>query len=91
MMFMVEDDGKHVLLWGDLANHYVFSLQVPHAKVFFDDDPEKAIATRKRVLEMVATDGIPVIGHHMPFPSLGFVERTGSSYRWEPVSYQMRV
>ena len=91
MMFMVEDGEKHVLIWGDLAVHYVFSLQVPEAQVFFDDDPEKATATRKRVLDMVATDGIPVIGHHMPFPSLGFVERAGSSYRWVPASYQMRV
>ncbi|HSM43291.1 MAG TPA: MBL fold metallo-hydrolase [Afifellaceae bacterium] len=91
MMFMVEDGGSQVLLWGDLANHYVFSLQVPEARVFFDDDPDTAIATRKRVLDMVATDGIPVIGHHMPFPSLGFVERSGGSYRWAPASYQMRI
>lgn len=91
MMFMVENGGKQVLLWGDLANHYVFSLQVPEAKVFFDDDSDQAIATRKRVLDMVATDAIPVIGHHMPFPSLGYVERTANSYRWEPASYQMRL
>ncbi len=91
MMFMVESGGKQVLLWGDLANHYVFSLQVPEAKVFFDDDSDLAIAARKRVLDMVATDAIPVIGHHMPFPSLGYVERTADSYRWEPVSYQVRV
>ena len=91
MMFMVEDGGKQVLLWGDLANHYVFSLQVPEARVFFDDDPDLAIETRKRVLDMVATDHLPVIGHHMPFPSLGFVERHGKGYRWDPASYQMRV
>lgn len=91
MMFMVESAGKQVLCWGDLANHYVFSLQVPEAKVAFDDDPDAAIATRKRVLDMVANDAIPVIGHHMPFPSLGFVERRGASYRWVPMSYQMRV
>jgi glyoxylase-like metal-dependent hydrolase (beta-lactamase superfamily II) len=88
---MVESNGQQVLCWGDLANHYVFSLQVPEAKVAFDDDPDAAIATRKRVLDMVATDRIPVVGHHMPFPSLGFVERSGTSYRWEPMTYQMRV
>ncbi len=91
MMFMVGEGNKQVLLWADLANHYVFSLQVPDAKVFFDDDPDLAIATRRRVLDMVATDAIPVIGHHMPFPSLGYVVPVGSSYRWEPASYQMRL
>lgn len=91
MMFMVEDGGKQVLLWGDLANHYVFSLQVPEARVFFDDDPDAAIQTRKRVLDMCATDGVPVIGHHMPFPSVGYVGRHAGSFRWEPASYQMRL
>lgn len=91
MMYRVESAGKQVLLWGDVANHYVFSLQVPTARVAFDDDPETATATRLRVLDMAATDGIPVIGHHMPFPSLGYVERAGDSYRWQPASYQMRV
>ena len=91
MMFMVGEGSDQVLIMGDLAVHYVFSLQVPEARVFFDDDPDKAIATRKRVLDMVATDGIPVIGHHMPFPSLGYVERKGSGFRWEPASYQLRL
>ncbi|MDJ1017005.1 MAG: MBL fold metallo-hydrolase [Paracoccaceae bacterium] len=91
MMFMVGDGADQVLIMGDLAVHYVFSLQVPEARVFFDDDPDKAIATRKRVLDMVATDGIPVIGHHMPFPSLGYIERKGGGYKWEPASYQMRL
>lgn len=91
MMFMVEDSGKQVLLWGDLANHYVFSLRVPEARVIFDDDPDMAIATRKRVLDMVATDRIPVIGHHMPFPALGYVDRHAGGYRWEAASYQMRL
>lgn len=91
MMYMVESEGKPLLIWGDVANHYVFSLQHPEATVGFDDDKEAAIATRKRVLDMVATDDLPVIGHHMPFPSLGYVERAGGSYRWVPASYQFRV
>ena len=91
LMFHVESAGKSVLLWGDVANHYVFSLQVPEVAVGFDDDKEAAIATRLRVLDMVASDDQLVIGHHMPFPSLGYVERTGMSYRWVPATYQMRT
>lgn len=91
MMFMVEDAGRQGLIWGDVANHYVFSLQRPEARVIFDDIPDMAAETRKRVLDMTATDGIPVIGHHMPFPSVGNVVRRDGSYRWEPASYQFRV
>jgi hypothetical protein len=36
------------------------------------------------VFDWVATDKLPIVGFHMPFPSLGFVERAGASYRWVP-------
>lgn len=91
MMYRVESAGKSILIWGDVTNHYVFSLQYPDCKVGFDDDKEMAIQTRKRVLDMVATDGLLVSGHHMPFPAVGYVERQGESFRWVPAAYQLRI
>jgi hypothetical protein len=33
-----------------------------------------------------------VVGFHMPFPGLGYVERsTGGGYRWLPHSYQLNL
>lgn len=46
-----------------------------------------AISSRKRILDMVATE-IAVAGFHLPFPSVGLVERVGTSYRWVSASYQ---
>ena len=40
---------KQILIWGDVANHYVFRYSTQRV-LWFDDDPEQAIATRKRVL-----------------------------------------
>lgn len=91
MMYRVESAGKSLLVWGDVTNHYVFSLQYPDSTVGFDDDKDMAIVSRNRVLDMVATDGLLVSGHHMPFPSIGYVERNGDSYRWTPASYQLRM
>ena len=88
LAYTIESEGKLVLLWGDTTNHYVFSLQHPDWQVAFDDDKPQAIATRKRVLEMAASERMTVIGHHMPFPAVGFVERHGHGYRWSPASYQ---
>jgi glyoxylase-like metal-dependent hydrolase (beta-lactamase superfamily II) len=89
MMYRLESGGAQFLVWGDVTNHYVYSLQHPDSTVGFDDDKDAAIATRKRVLDMVATEGLLVSGYHMPFPSVGYVEKTGSAYRWVPASYQM--
>jgi glyoxylase-like metal-dependent hydrolase (beta-lactamase superfamily II) len=91
MMFRVRSEGKEALIWGDVANHYVFSVGHPTAKVGFDDDKAMAIETRLRVLEAAARDGALIVGHHMPFPSAGFVEREGDGYRWVPAAYQLRL
>ena len=91
MAYRIESEGKPLLLWADAVNHYVFSLQQPGWQVGFDDLKEQAIATRRRLLDMAAADALPVIGHHMPFPGLGYVERGGDGYRWVPLSYQFRV
>ena len=91
MMYRVESAGKQMLVWGDVVNHFVFSVGHPCSPVAFDDDKETAIETRRRVLDMAAADGLLIDGHHMPFPSLGYVERTADAYRWTPASYQLRL
>jgi glyoxylase-like metal-dependent hydrolase (beta-lactamase superfamily II) len=91
MAYHVESQGQRLLIWGDVSNHYIFSLQRPEWQSGADDDKDAAIATRKRVFEMVATDKLPVVGYHLPFPALGFVERAGPSYRWVPAGNQFNV
>ena len=69
--------GRRLLLWGDTANHYVMSVQRPDWHVRFDMDKEAAAATRKRIFDLAAADRIPVTGYHMPFPAVGYIDRTG--------------
>jgi glyoxylase-like metal-dependent hydrolase (beta-lactamase superfamily II) len=89
LAFHIESQGKQLLFWGDCAHHQVASLARPDWHAFFDMDKEKGAITRKRVYAMAAAERLPVAGYHMPFPSLGFVERQNSGYRWLPVSYQL--
>jgi glyoxylase-like metal-dependent hydrolase (beta-lactamase superfamily II) len=91
MAYHIESEGKRLLLWGDVSNHYVVSLQVPDWHGDFDDDKDRAVITRKRILDMVATEKLWVVGFHMPFPSVGFVERRDGSYRWTPATYQLNL
>jgi glyoxylase-like metal-dependent hydrolase (beta-lactamase superfamily II) len=91
MAFHIESDGKRVLNWADVANHYAISLQQPDWHLAFDHDRDAGAATRRRVFDMVATERLAVIGYHMPFPSVGYVERSGSAYRWLQASYQFHL
>jgi hypothetical protein len=40
---------------------------------------------------MSVAEELFVIGYHMPFPGIGFVERAGTGYRWVPHSYQLNL
>ena len=89
LAYHIESEGQRLLLWADTTNHYVVSLQAPDWHCDFDDDKERAVATRKRILDMVASERLWVVGFHMPFPSVGLVEAHEGSHRWIPASYQL--
>jgi glyoxylase-like metal-dependent hydrolase (beta-lactamase superfamily II) len=91
LAFMIESDGKRLLNWADTCNHYVVSVQRPDIHLDVDDDKEKAVATRKRILDLVASDKLFAAGYHMPLPGLGWVEKAGNGYRWVQHSYQMNL
>jgi glyoxylase-like metal-dependent hydrolase (beta-lactamase superfamily II) len=91
LAFTIESEGKRLINWADTCNHYVVAIQRPDLHLDVDDDKEKAVAARKRILDMVTTDKLFVAGFHMPFPGLGWVEKTSGGYRWVPHSYQMNL
>ena len=91
MTYMLESDGKQLVLIADLANHYVWSLAYPDWEVRFDADKAAAAASRRKVLGMLAADGVPFIGYHMPFPALGYVETRGDGFHYVPHSYQLML
>ncbi|TCP41459.1 MBL fold metallo-hydrolase [Rhodovulum marinum] len=91
MAYMLESEGKALVIGADFANHYVWSLAHPDWEVLYDRDKAAAAATRRRMLDMMAADKIPFIGYHMPFPGYGFVETRGEGFHYVPASYQMML
>jgi glyoxylase-like metal-dependent hydrolase (beta-lactamase superfamily II) len=91
LAFHIESEGKRLYNWADTANHYIISIQHPEWHVAFDQDRDMAVDVRKKTFDMVSADKIPVVGFHMPFPSVGWVEKTATSYRWVPASFQFNL
>jgi hypothetical protein len=48
-----------------------------------DQEPDKAVATRKRLLDRLAADKHQLIGYHLPEPGLGRVVRKGQGFAFE--------
>ena len=75
----------------DSAPHYAISFLHPEYNFSMDDDPEKAAISRRRVLSQVADTKMAAIGFHMPFPSVGYVDRHGDGFAWVPAAYQFNL
>lgn len=91
MVFMLESRRQQMLIAADTANHYIWSLAYPEWEVKFDQDKTAAAETRKTIFGMLAADRIPFIGYHMPFPGIGFVDRSGGRFEYVPASYQFML
>ena len=88
LSYLIESNGKNLMVTGDVANHYVIGFQRPDWGFGFDADKEQAAKTRRKLLDMLATDAIPMVGYHMPFPAVGYVEPMNDAYRYVAESYQ---
>lgn len=71
-----------VVVLGDALTHPIISFQHPDWQPASDQQPDLAVATRKRLLAALAADRIRIIGYHLPPPGLGRVEKAGSAYRF---------
>jgi glyoxylase-like metal-dependent hydrolase (beta-lactamase superfamily II) len=91
LAFHIESDGKRFMITADTVTQFVMAVQRPEWHFQMDDDKDKAVATRKRMLDMLATDGLFLASFHMPFPGIGWIERSQGGYRWVPHSYQMNL
>ena len=91
MVYMIESGGEQLMLLADLANHYVWSLAYPDWEVRFDRDKAGAAASRRKILGLAAADKIPVVGYHLPFPAVGYVDTRGDGFHYVPASYQLML
>jgi glyoxylase-like metal-dependent hydrolase (beta-lactamase superfamily II) len=51
-----------------------------------DMDGPTAVATRRKLYDMLATEKMPMTGYHLPFPALGRMEKSGNGYRFAAVT-----
>jgi glyoxylase-like metal-dependent hydrolase (beta-lactamase superfamily II) len=76
---------ERLLIGGDVLTQSTVSFARPDWRWGADMDAPKAAATRRRTLDMLATDRIALLGTHLPWPGVGRVERAGDAYRFVPV------
>ena len=82
--YMISSGNDTLLIWGDIVHVPDIQIPRPGVTIEFDTDPHAAMATRKRVLDMVATDRLLVAGMHMHSPGFAHIVRQGDSFAMLP-------
>jgi len=91
LAFHFESEGQQLMFLNDTVAHYVASFAHPEWAFSMDDNPEQAAVSRQRILNGVASNNIPVVGFHIPFPSIGYVIRKDKGFEFQPAAYQFNV
>lgn len=81
-VFRVSDGNQQFLVLADITHRPELFARRPDYVSLFDFDGAAAAASRRRILDMAATDRIRVGGYHFPFPATGHIAREGEGYRF---------
>jgi glyoxylase-like metal-dependent hydrolase (beta-lactamase superfamily II) len=85
MSVMVEGSRERLLIGADALSHAAVSFARPDWRWGSDYDSDRAVATRRRLLDALASERIALLGFHLPWPGHGMVERSASAYRFAPL------
>ncbi len=72
------------MAFGDVVHLSAIQISHPDTALTYDLDKEQAIRSRKRILDMAATERLAIAGAHVNAPGFGYVVRKGASYAFEP-------
>ncbi len=81
---LVSSGGEKAVIWGDAMVHPV-SVTEPEWAFSFDMEPEKAIASRKMLLDRAEAEGWTACGCHFPDPGYGKIVRIEGRRWWQGV------
>ena len=84
--YVIASGKETVFLIQDVTNHPVFSIRHPAWHLGFDQDPVKAEETRRKTLDMLAAERLPIQAFHFPFPGRAYIEKAGDAYREVPIA-----
>jgi glyoxylase-like metal-dependent hydrolase (beta-lactamase superfamily II) len=72
------------MAFGDVVHLSAIQITHPDAALTYDLDKDQAIQSRKRILDMAASEHLAIAGAHVNAPGFGYVVRKGASFAFEP-------
>ncbi len=89
--YMLSSGSGKLMIMSDTTNHPALFVRNPDWSAVFDMDADQARATRRKMLEMAASERAQVAFYHAPFPATGHIAKDGNSFRFVPVQWSPAV
>lgn len=89
--FVIASGAARMMFVADVTSHPALFVRNPDWSAVFDQDPDMARATRRRILDMVSADKLQVAFYHAPFPATGYVAKAGNGFEFVPVQWSAAV
>jgi glyoxylase-like metal-dependent hydrolase (beta-lactamase superfamily II) len=91
MSYVIASGNSKVFVQSDVTNNPALFARNPGFHASFDQIPDMAEATRRKVYDMLVADKMMVQGFHYPFPAVAYVEKAGNGYREVPVPWNSSI
>ncbi len=85
--YMLSSGSGKLLILSDTANHPALFVRNPDWSAVFDMDADVARATRRKMLDLAASERAQVAFYHAPFPATGHIIKDGDGFRFVPVQW----
>jgi glyoxylase-like metal-dependent hydrolase (beta-lactamase superfamily II) len=85
--FILSSGNSKIFIQSDVTNNPDLFARHPQWSANFDQDGPLAVATRKKVYDMLVAEKMQVQGFHYPFPGLAHVEKAEAGYRVVPMAW----
>ena len=76
--------GGGFMALGDVVHVSAIQVSHPDAGMIYDLDKDLAVKSRKRILDMAASERLAIAGAHVNAPGFGHIVRKGASFAFEP-------
>jgi glyoxylase-like metal-dependent hydrolase (beta-lactamase superfamily II) len=88
---IVSSGNAKLYVQADVTHVPFLFVRNPGWHAFYDQDPAMAETTRRKVYDMLSAEKMLVQGFHYPFPSHGYVEKSGNGYRETMVLWNQSI
>jgi glyoxylase-like metal-dependent hydrolase (beta-lactamase superfamily II) len=89
--YILDGGSERLLIWGDIIHIPEVQFARPEIAMVPDTDPDAAVATRRKMLDMAASERMFVTGMHLHFPGFGHVGRERDTYRFHPEPWKLTL